>query len=125
MSMPVFTMLHGLLLILLGAGGYLLTGGTSLTALIPAAFGVVMGLLGWFGRRESLRRHLMHAAAVLALIGLVPTLKGIGGALTLLGGGTVERPEAAVVQALMAVLCTVYLLVAVRSFIAARRKRSS
>jgi hypothetical protein len=37
----------------------------------------------------------------------------------------VERPEAAVVQALMAVLCTVYLLVAVRSFIAARRKRSS
>jgi drug/metabolite transporter (DMT)-like permease len=122
MAMTTVTLVFGIVLVVLGVGGYAVTGGTSLTALIPAAFGIVMAVLGWFGRNEKLRRHLMHAAAVLGLVGFAATARGIGGALTLLSGGEVSRPEASVVQALMAIVCAVYLGFAVRSFILARRR---
>lgn len=123
MSMPRLTMLCGVVLIVLGVGGYLFTGAASLTALIPAVFGLLLALLGLLGRREGLRRHVMHAAAVLALLGGAGTVGGLGRTITLIGGGSVERPEASVVQAVMALLCAVYLVFAVRSFIAARRNR--
>src|SRR5215467_9296051 len=59
----------GLVLAALGVGGYVATGRTSLTALIPLAFGLVLVVCGALARREALRKHAMHAAAVLGLLG--------------------------------------------------------
>jgi hypothetical protein len=108
---------------MLGVLGYVTSAAASWTALIPAIVGVPMFLFGYFGQKENLRRHMMHAAAGLALLGFLGTVSGIPKTVSLLAGGPLERPQAAVVQAAMAVICLGFLVFAVQSFIAARRAR--
>ena len=120
--MPNVTIALGVLLILLGVGGYVASGGASWTALIPALFGVPMVLLGILAGQERWRRHAMHAAAALALLGVLGTARGLIGLVTLVAGGEVARPAATVSQAIMAILCVVFLALCVRSFVSARRK---
>jgi hypothetical protein len=52
-------------------------------------------------------------------------MSGIPKILTIMGGGELERPAAAVAQGLMALLCLIFLVFAVRSFIVARRARKN
>jgi hypothetical protein len=111
----------GIILAALGIGSYFMTGAASPTALIPAAFGVLFIALGFIARKDALRKHAMHGAAILSLLGIAGSAGGILSTLTLLGGGTVERPEAAIAKAVMAVICIVFLVLAIRSFINARR----
>lgn len=111
----------GVILTLLGVIGYFASGGTSVTALIPTAFGVLFIILGLVARNQARRKHAMHGAAVLALVGFVATFSGALKAFTLIAGGSVERPQAVVAQGVMALLCLVFLIFAVRSFIRARR----
>ncbi len=111
----------GLILILLGIGGYLGTGRESVTALIPAFFGVPFYLLGRWARNDAKRKLAMHIAATLALVGLAGSARGIPATLQLMGGGDVARPAAAVVQTVMALLLLGFLVMAIRSFIQARR----
>lgn len=111
----------GVILTLLGVIGYFASGGASVTALIPAAFGVLFMILGLVARNQARRKHAMHGAAVLALVGLVATFSGALKAFTLIAGESVERPQAVVAQGVMALLCLVFLIFAVRSFIRARR----
>jgi uncharacterized membrane protein (UPF0136 family) len=108
----------GMLLTLLGLAGYFLTGTSSPTALIPAFFGLILVVLGFLARSESIRKHAMHAAAAVALI-------GCGGALfSLLRAPLATRPAIAVFsQAAMVVLTGVFVALCVRSFRAARRAR--
>jgi len=122
--MPRAAVLVGVLLIILGVASYLLSGRASVTALIPAFFGLPILVLGWLAMRVTWRRHAMHAAAGLALLGLLGALRGVPDTLALLSGETVERPTAVVVQTVMAVVCLVFVIMAVRSFVAARRSRS-
>jgi hypothetical protein len=115
----------GIVLVVLGVGAYFGTGRTSVTALIPAFFGAPLAGLGVLAGDERRRRTAMHLAAALSLLGLLGSARGIPQALSLASGGAVERPAAAVVQSLMAVLCALFLGLAVRSFVAARRARAS
>ena len=116
-------LIFGILLILLGLVGYTATGRTSPTALIPAGFGLLILVCGLVGRRESLRPHAMHAAALLALIGLTGTIRA---PFQLLGGAADGAASAAVLsQTAMAVLCLAYVALSVRSFIAARKARTA
>ena len=111
----------GAMLMLLGIIGYSASGGASFTALIPTGFGLVFMILGFVARNPLLRKHAMHGAAGLALLGLVATFSGFLKAFALIGGGMVERPQAVIAQGVMALLCLVFLSFAVRSFIKARR----
>jgi len=113
----------GIALTLLGIVGYAASGAASVTALIPAAFGIALTVLGILARNEQLRKHAMHGAALLAVIGFAATVSGFVKLFTLLGGGTVERPWAVVAQSIMAVLCAVFVVMCVSSFILARRTR--
>ena len=108
----------GAILVALGVVSYLATGRESVTALIPAFFGLPILVLGWLATLVTWRRHAMHAAAGLALLGLFGSARGVPATITLLSGGTVE-------QTVMAVVCLVFLVLAVRSFVAARRSRSA
>ena len=123
--MAATTLTLGIVLALLGVGAYFGTGAQSVTALIPTFFGVPFVILGLLARDERKVKATMHVAAVLALVGLMGSARGIPGVIALLGGGEVARPAAAVVQALMAGLCLVFLILAVRSFVQARRSRPS
>lgn len=115
----------GAVLVLLGLGGYFGTGTRSVTALIPAFFGLPLAILGLIGRAEQRRRHALHAATVLALLGLLGTVRGLPQFGQLITGGEVARPAATIAQAVMAVVCLVFLVLAVRSFVEARRNRAA
>lgn len=121
MSMPILSKAVGILLVMLGTLGYVTSNAASVTALIPAFVGIPMFLFGYLGEKENLRKHMMHAAAGLSLIGFLGTVSGVPKTISLLTGGTVERPQAAVVQAAMAIICLGFLIFAVQSFIAARK----
>jgi fucose 4-O-acetylase-like acetyltransferase len=116
------TIALGAALIVLGVGSYVLTGGVSPTALIPAAFGLLFVLAGVLARDDRRRMHAMHAAVVIALLGFVGSFRGLLG-LGKVFDGTAERPAAIVAQTIMAVLTLGYIVVAVRSFIQARKAR--
>ena len=121
--MPLTTILFGLLLVVLGVIGY--TGATPahVTALIPAFFGAAFVVLGALATRPSLLKHAMHAAAVLGVLALLGSARGVPDALRLLAGGAVGRPAMATSQGVMFLLSAIFIALCVRSFIAARRAR--
>jgi hypothetical protein len=119
MSMPSVTRLVGFFLILLGIGGYLGTGRSSITAMIPAFFGAIFLVLAMVARKTEARRHAMHAAVALALIGALAVIPRI---VSGIGAGNATRP-AVLSQIAMAVILLVYVALGVRSFIEARRAR--
>jgi hypothetical protein len=121
----------GILLILLGVGTYVLlpanpeTGHVSPTALIPAGVGLVLLLLGVLALKDSLRKHAMHAAAVIGLLGFLGGgYMGFGKLMVLFAGGEVARPAAAYESSVMALICGVFVILCVRSFMMARRNRA-
>lgn len=122
--MPLLAIGLGVLLILVGLSGFFASGMASWTALIPAFFGFAFAALGAAGRAPSLRKTAMHSAAALALLGLIATARGVVNAFYLASGQAVERPGAAVSQAIMALGCLVFLIFAVKSFVDARRSRA-
>jgi hypothetical protein len=117
--MPGTTRIFGLLLIALGVAGYLGTGRTSMTALIPAFFGATFVLCALVAGKESLKKHAMHAAVAIGLIGAIAALaRAVPAALD----GGAGRP-AVLAQLAMGALLVVYVALGVQSFIAARRAR--
>lgn len=116
--MPQFTIFIASVLIALGVGGYFGTGRTSVTALIPAFFGLPMLVAGLLALKPALRKHCMHVAAALALLGFAGTA-GRGVPALLDGEGT---PGMAVyMQLAMAAVCLIFVGTCVKSFINARR----
>jgi uncharacterized membrane protein HdeD (DUF308 family) len=112
--MPKLTLLFAALLIILGVGAFLFSG--SRTALLPAYAGLVLAILGGLALAfESGRRHLMHVAAVVALLG------ALAPAATLGIRAAQMSPLALTVNIGMLVLCGGLLALMVRSFVAARR----
>jgi len=113
----------GVILIILGLGGYFLTGSQSWTAMIPAFFGAVLAVLGAIALDPAKRKHAMHAAAALGLVGFAGAVPGVIKAFKWLGGAEPARPAAVISQSIMAVLMLAFVVMCVQSFIAARRAR--
>jgi hypothetical protein len=127
--MAIPTLVISVLLILVGVGGYLLghpdpvTHHVGPTALIPAAVGVVLGILGAISFCDKARKHAMHVAAMVGL------LAGLGDAVQLVKTilNTTTAPEVRqlklISMSLTLVLCVVFLVLCIRSFIQARKNR--
>ena len=111
----------GFVLIALGLGSYFSTGRASVTALIPAFFGLPLLLLGLVALNERMRKTAIHIAVVIGLLGFAGTVSGLMKLPVLLTGGELARPAAVAVQAAMAIVCFVFVLLWVWSFIKARR----
>lgn len=122
--MPRITVAFSFVYIAIGLAGFFLTGAVHKTALIPAAIGAVLLILGLLGGKENLRMHVMHAALLVGLLALLGTARGLA-KLPAAFDGTAERPGAVYAQAATAIVSAVYLALGVRSFIAARRARST
>ena len=116
------TVALGIALIVLGLGGYLLTGASSLTALIPAAFGLLFLLAALLARHERTRRHAMHAAVVVAVLGFLGSVRGLFRIADVFHPIS-TRPTAILAQAIMALLTLGYIVLAVWWFVQARRPR--
>ena len=115
----------GIVLLALGLGSYFGSGRTSVTALIPAFFGLPLLALGCVALKENVRKHAMHVAVAISLLGCVGAVRGLAKLPRLLTGGEVERPTAVAIQSAMSVLCGVFVLLCVQSFIKARRSDAS
>jgi tetrahydromethanopterin S-methyltransferase subunit C len=122
--MPSTSIACGTLLILIGILGYIngvMTGHASFTALIPAIFGIVLLLLGVFARKsEGMRKHLMHAAVVVALLGFIATAGRLVSKI-----GELTYSAAVVSQVSMALVCLLFVILGVKSFADARRRNNS
>lgn len=102
-------------LIVVGVGVTLISSSGSATSLIPAFAGVVFIVLGVAARaKPDLNRHLMHAAAAIALLA---ALGSIGSAI-----GRGSTGWALFSQLATIVLCGGYIFFGVQSFRAARNR---
>jgi hypothetical protein len=117
--MPSTTRLFGLILMVLGIASYVSTGRTSVTSLIPALFGAVFVICALVARKEAMRKHAMHVAVA---VGLVGALASLARAIPAVIGGNATRP-AVIAQLVMAALLIAYVYMGVQSFIAARKAR--
>lgn len=117
--MPNMTISFGRILIIIGVLGYVIgvmDGKASITAMIPAAFGILFLIFGYLARmKEGLRKHLMHAAVVVALLGFL----AVGGRLISKIGSFAFTP-AYIAQLITAILFLAFIVLSVRSFMKAR-----
>jgi uncharacterized membrane protein (UPF0136 family) len=120
-------MLFGVLLIALGLVGYFKPTvfgevgpeGTSKTALIPAGFGVVLFLCGLIVEfAPKTRKHVMHLAALVGLLG------AIGGIMPLQRNQMDMSKSGTVAGLIMVILCALFVVLCIRSFVLARIARS-
>lgn len=118
--MPTIAIVCGMLLSLIGIAGYvygMMNDTASITALIPFFFGTVLETLGFVAKaNEKLRKHFMHVAIIVALLGFVAPLGRL-----LPNLANLALTPAVLSQIAMSVICLVFFILAVRSFIAARQ----
>ena len=113
--MKIIIISFGVLLILLGIGRYMGMGAGSLTALVPAVFGIAICILGFVQRLEKgARNQAFFGAFFLAILVLLGSIRGLIDLYVMLTGGEVARPTATLAQALMAGLCVLFIILAIR-----------
>lgn len=125
--MAQVTRVFGIILVVLGAVYFFMTGSSHPTALIPAVFGFVLFVCGLLARTEDTRRRMlwMHIAVTFGLLGcLFPGIRG-GVALSHSANLTPVQHTAAQEEMIMAVICAVFTAICVRSFIVARVGRAA
>lgn len=126
--MPVIALVVGVVLAAQGLLAYLTAEpdpvkGVSPTALIPAFFGVPILLSGLLAMKSGWRKHAMHAAVTVGLLG---ALAGWGRAISVLVKGAPLANNWPLMNVLfMALICTVFVVMCVQSFIAARKRQQA
>ena len=123
--MSRITLYFGAILIGIGAYFFVSTGSTHPTALIPIWFGLALALLGLLANfKDAGKRKLyMHIAVTIGLLGfLFPAFRSARELIKAHSNNLpLTHPAAVHEQLLMAILCFIFVLLCVRSFITARR----
>ncbi|MBK1882372.1 hypothetical protein JIN85_08100 [Luteolibacter pohnpeiensis] len=124
--MARLSILFGSLLVILALVGYFIqnTATKSPTALIPAIFGVLLILPGIVSvLKPKVNMHAMHVSA---LVGLLGAFGGLFMSVPkLIGSAPLARPLATGSQLITGILCLIFVILCVRSFINARRNRAA
>ncbi len=123
--MPGITIGFGAVLCAIGLWGYLGADPDkqSMTAFIPAFFGAGLILCGVLALGPKLRKHAMHAAAGIGLLGFVAALGGLARGLGNLISDDPMNNRAPRLILLMALVCLIFVATCVVSFIQARKRR--
>jgi hypothetical protein len=122
--MAKVTLVFALLLAVLGLAGYLGTGSIHPTALIPTWIGLALGVFGFLAisPNESRRKLFMHINVTIGLLGFLGgAVEAVRGYLHAQAAGLAPNPVALASKATMAGLLLIYVILCVRSFVAARR----
>ena len=110
----------GGLLIVVGSGAYVLSNFASVTALIPAIFGVLIALLGAIGRNGTRQRIALYGIGALAALGVLGSLRAVPDIVALVSGESAGATVAPVTQAVTIVVCLV-LVASVGRYVLATR----
>lgn len=127
--MAKLTLLFAALLMALGLAGYLGSGSHYPTALIPAWFGVALGIFGLLAisPSEGRRKLFMHVNVTIGLVGfvggLVEAILGYGKPAPAGVDPSTFVISAEMSKTLLAGIMLIYVLLCVRSFISARKAR--
>ena len=124
--MAKVTVVFAVLLIALGLIGYFGTGAQHATALIPTWFGAALGIFGLLAMSpdEGRRKLFMHINVTLGLLGFIGVgVESIRGYVAASHSGKRRDMIALASKLTMTGLLLVYVILCVRSFIAARRSR--
>ena len=122
--MAKLTLVLAVLLVALGLAGYLGTGSLHPTALIPAWIGLALGIFGFLAisPNEGRRKLFMHINVTIALLGFIgSTVEAIRGYVHAASAGVAPDQIALTSKVTLAGLLLIYVILCVRSFIAARR----
>lgn len=120
--MPKLAIVIGAALVALGLVGYFGSESRSGTALIPSAIGVLLAASGVVGLKPAMLKHAMHFAALITLLGL---LGAWGRLIPAFIEGKLPKPLAVTSQLLTGLLCFAFVVLAIKSFIDARRARAN
>jgi hypothetical protein len=118
------TLILAVLLVALGLIGYLGTGSLHPTALIPAWIGLALGIGGFLAisPNERRRKLFMHINVTIALLGFLGSAtEAVRGYLHAKSAGLQPDQIALASKVTLAGLLLIYVILCVRSFIAARR----
>lgn len=123
--MAKLTIFFGVVLIVLGVWGFVATGSAHPTALIPAWIGLALAVAGALARTGDAKQRMlwMHVAVTVGLLGFLGAGSRAIVEMVKAHGAPLAQPVAVEDQAAMAAICLVFVLLCVRSFIAARRTR--
>lgn len=127
--MPRNALIFGALLFALGPIFYFLgePGHQSPTSFIPSFFGLLIALFGLAARDPARLKASMHAAAGVALLGVLGSLRGAPTWPLILTGRISELTQSQIASGwatlLMFVLCLLFVVMCVQSFAAARRAK--
>ena len=124
--MSKVTLLFAVLMIVLGLAGYLGTGSQHPTALIPAWFGVALCVFGLLAMSpsESRRKLFMHINVTVGLLGFLGgAVEAVRGYVHAKSAGLEPDQIALASKTTMAGLMFIYVILCVRSFVAARLAR--
>jgi hypothetical protein len=118
------TLVLALLLVALGFIGYIGTGSLHPTALIPAWIGLALGIGGFLAisPNEGRRKLFMHINVTIALLGFLGSAaEALRGYVHARSAGMAPDQIALASKVTLAGLLFIYVILCVRSFIAARR----
>jgi len=118
------TLVFAALLVLLGLAGYLGTGSMHATALIPTWIGLALAVFGYLAisPNEGRRKLFMHVNVTIGLLGFLGgAIEAVRGYVHSTSTGEVPNLIALASKLTMAALMLIYVILCVRSFIAARR----
>jgi hypothetical protein len=122
--MAKVTLIFAALLVALGLGSYLGTGSAHPTALIPTWIGLALGIFGLLAisPNEGRRKLFMHINVTIGLIGFVGgAAEAVRGYLHAASEGLEPDLIALAAKLTLSGLMLIYIVLCVRSFIAARR----
>jgi hypothetical protein len=119
-SMTTISIFFGIMLNLVGLAGFLGTGSTHPTALIPCALGILLIVCGWISRNPKLHMHAMHAAVLVGTIGFAATISAFGSLKLVLSHGAGVKAPAYISKMTTALLCGLFVARCIQSFVEAR-----
>ncbi|MEO8736624.1 MAG: hypothetical protein ABI380_08800 [Edaphobacter sp.] len=124
--MAKLTIVFGILLILIGVSGFVYTGSAHPTALIPAGAGILFIVFGVLANSENAKQRMlwMHISVTVALLLFLSLIRADIDVIRLSRGVSFPYPVAILEKSATSLISLLYVLLCVRSFIAARRQRT-
>jgi hypothetical protein len=124
--LPIVTIILALNLIIISAASYFMSTHFSPTLFIPAAFGVVIILASLVAiRKPGIRKHSMHVAMLVALIGFLAAAVRLPKSWAKFNSAPDISPMAFYSQLSMASLCLLIVVLGIYSFVKARLNRQA